>query len=159
MIIKKINKIKSVENTKKKYVRFCPKCNSGDIGQDKSTMQSLGYLPTKYICNNCGYSSFNFPEIDVNEVDKLDLQKPQDGKISKNQSELVDTSYGKFYVRVWGKITGPFFLISGLIYLYLILSSDYYDNFDFLFVIGLLIVGVFICYISFSKNSEVKNNQ
>ena len=73
---------KSAKKERKKYIKFCPKCNSIDISQDKSTMQSLGFLPTKYICNNCGYTSFNFPEIDVNELDKLHPQKNKKQKIN-----------------------------------------------------------------------------
>jgi len=56
---------------KKQYVQFCPKCESINIEQDKSTMQSLGYLPTKYICKNCGFSSFSFPEIELDEIQRL----------------------------------------------------------------------------------------
>ena len=150
---------KSIKKERKNYIKFCHKCNSIDISQDKSTMQSLGFLPTKYICSNCGYSSFNFPEIDVNELDKLHLQKKQETRESKNQSELIDTSYGKFYVNVWGKIIGPLSLIIGLSYLHFILNSASYDNFDLLMTIGSIIFGIVICYISFTKiNSRNKNN-
>ena len=104
MVNKKIKNVELIKKEKKKYTKFCPKCNSIDIRQDKSTMQSLGYLPTKHICNDCGYSSFNFPEIDINKINKLHYKKFQETKESKNQSELIDTSYGKFYVKVVWKI-------------------------------------------------------
>ena len=104
MAVKKNKITKSTEKERKSYIKFCPKCNSIDVTPDKSTMQSLGFLPTKYICSNCGYSSFNFPEIDINEVDKLNIQKIQKTKESKNSSELIDTSYGNFYVKVVWKI-------------------------------------------------------
>ena len=90
----KSKKNKSAEKERKDYVRFCPKCISVDINQEKSTMQSLGFLPTKYICSNCGYSSFNFPEINIDELDKLNLQKNRETEKSKNQSGLVDKSLG-----------------------------------------------------------------
>ena len=90
----KSKKNKSAEKERKDYVRFCPKCISVDINQEKSTMQSLGFLPTKYICSNCGYFSFNFPEINIDELDKLNLQKNRETEKSKNQSGLVDKSLG-----------------------------------------------------------------
>ncbi len=149
-------KNKKQKSTKKEYVKFCPKCNSIDIYQDKSTMQSLGFLPTKYICNNCGYTSFNFPEIDIDELDKIHPQKKQETEKSKNQSELIDTSYGRFYVKVMWKIVGPSFLLFGLIYLYFILNSYSYKNFDLLMVIVLIILGSIMCYITFRKIDDDK---
>ena len=142
---------KSTKKERKSYIKFCPKCSSIDIYQDKSAMQSLGFLPTKYICNNCGYTSFNFPEIDVDELDKIHPQKKQETKKSKNQFELIDTSYGRFYVKVMWKIVGPVFLMYGLIYLYFILDSDSYENLDLLMPIGLIILGIIMCYITFTK--------
>ena len=148
---------KSTKKERKNYIKFCPKCNSIDIHQDKSTMQSLGFLPTKYICNNCSYTSFNFPEIDINELDKLHLQKKQETKESKNQSELIDTSYGKFYVKVMWKIIGPVFLIFWLIYIYFVLHSEY-ESITLLAVIIFIILGIFMCYFAFTKpNDKLKN--
>ena len=118
-------------------------------------MQSFGYLPTKYICSNCGYLSFNFPEIDVDELDKLHPQKKQGKKESKNQSELIDTSYGKFYVKVVWKILGSIFLMFWLIYLYSILNSDSYKNLDLLISIIFIILGIVMCYFTFTKNKSL----
>ena len=156
MTIKKNKISKSTKKEGKNYIKFCPKCNSIDIHQDKSTMQSLGYLPTKYICSNCGYSSFNFPEIEVNELDKLHLQKKQETKESKNKSELIDTSYGKFYVRVMWRIIGPVFAIVGLIYLYLNLHSIEGRNVEISVDLVMIILGLTMIYISFIKLNKHK---
>ena len=152
----KKKKQRFTKKERKNYIKFCPKCNSIDIYQDKSTMQSLGYLPTKYICNNCGYSSFNFPEIDVNELDKLHPQKKPETKESKNQSELIDTSYGKFYVRVMWKIMGPVFVIIGLIYLYLNLYLIRGRNVEMSIALVIIILGLTMSYISFIKLNKHK---
>lgn len=139
---------------KKGYLKFCPKCNSININQDKSTMQSLGYLPTKYICDTCGYSSFNFPETGLDRLNKLHIKKPRE----KNQSELLDASYGKFYVKVMWKITGPVFLAFGLIYIYLTIKPPY-EGLDLLIGIAIAVIGAVMCYITFTihKNSKIQN--
>ncbi|MBI2559417.1 hypothetical protein HYW20_08900 [Candidatus Woesearchaeota archaeon] len=156
MVTKKNERRNLIKEERKKYIKFCPKCNSIDIYQDKSTMQSLGYLPTKYICNNCGYSSFNFPEIDINELDKLHLQNKQGVKESKNQSELIDTSYGKFYVKVMWKIVGPIFLVFGLIYIYITISSHSYEGLDLLIGMIIAILGTIMCYITFTQKQMIR---
>lgn len=152
--MKKIKKGGGMESNKK-YIRFCPKCNSIDINQDKSTMQSVGYLPTKYICNYCCHSSFNFPEIDINKLNKLHLQKYLSNKKS-NHDELIDTSYGNFYVKVVWKIIGPVFLVFGLTYIYFSINSDSYTNFNLLMGISSIILGIIMCYITFKKAAEAK---
>ena len=152
MVIKKTTK-NQIEKGKKKYVRFCPKCSSIEINQDKSTMQSLGYLPTKYICSNCGYSSFNFPEMNLNKLDKLHIKTHQE----RNQSELLDTSYGKFYVRIMWKIAGPVSLIFGLIFIYLTINSYPYDGLDLLMGIAIAAMGAIMCFITFT-NKDTKQN-
>ncbi len=51
------------------YVKICPKCRSLNISiVNKITM---GFLPSEYICNNCKYTGFIFPEINVNKIKKL----------------------------------------------------------------------------------------
>ena len=146
--IKKKNKIKEISG---KYIKFCPKCNSIDTYQDKSTMQSLGYIPTKYICNYCGFSSFNFPEIEIEEIDKLQINFKK-VKTGLGNSELIDTSYGKFYVRVMWKILGPISFIVGLIYLYFISHSIENKDIDRLTALVLIIFGLMMSYISFIKS-------
>jgi hypothetical protein len=137
---------------KEKYIRFCPKCNSIDVNQDKSTMQSLGYLPTKYICSSCGYSSFNFPEINLNKLNKLHIKNQK----VKNQSELLDTSYGKFYVKVLWKAIGPIFLMFGLIYIYFTIKYYSYGSFDLLMGIIIAILGAIMCYITFTNYKKIR---
>ena len=140
--------MKIKRKAKKIYLKFCPKCSSGDINQDKSTMQSLGYLPTKYICSNCGYSSFNFPEIEDVKVKKL---KPEAHRKEK-ESELIDTSYGKFYVRVMWKIAGPSFSLLGIVLLYFGLRIM--DYFQISLSLGLIVFGLGMSYITFIKLSN-----
>ena len=149
MAIKKTTK-NQIEKGNKKYIRFCPKCKSIDINQDKSTMQSLGYLPTKYICNNCGYSSFNFPEMNMNRLHKLHIKTTQE----KNQSELLDTSYGKFYVKVMWKIVGPASLVFGLIYIYFTIKTYSYESIELLIGMIIVILGVIMCYITFTNKDN-----
>lgn len=111
----KDKKKKSSKKEKVKYIKFCPKCSSIEINRDKSTMQSLGYLPTKYICDNCGYSSFNFPEIEIEKINELKIKSKESDK-NNLKSELIDTSYGKFIVRGYWKIFGPLSLMLGLFF-------------------------------------------
>ncbi|OIO40335.1 hypothetical protein CO154_01380 [Candidatus Pacearchaeota archaeon CG_4_9_14_3_um_filter_31_7] len=59
-----------MENKKKKYVKICPKCNSLDVKIDMQGALVAFGLPAIYICNDCGFKSYIFPEIDLNEVEK-----------------------------------------------------------------------------------------
>lgn len=129
----------------KKYAKFCPRCKSSDVSRDISTMQSLGYIPTKYICNKCGFSSFTFPEVEISKANEIKEDKNKQ-KFYK-ESELIDTSYGNFYVRVMWKIIGPIFLIAGLIYL---LSLNNFD-FEAIIALCLMILGSIMIYITFIK--------
>jgi|GEM_PF-6532896 len=132
-----------------RYIKFCPKCNSIDVNQEKSTMQSLGYLPTKYICNNCGYSAFNMPEIEPDKVNSLTIKNTNAVYLSEIESEKIDSSYGRFYVRVMWKMFGPASLIFGLIYVYFAVNSYSYGSLDLLAGIILVITGAGMCYIAF----------
>ncbi len=52
----------------KKYLNICPKCKSTDVHMEKDNLATgaMG-LPTKYVCEKCGYAGFNFPEMEVSE--------------------------------------------------------------------------------------------
>jgi len=56
-----------------RYVKICPRCKSIDVQVSHqgslSGLTALG-LPTMYRCKKCGFSSYSFPEIDLNEVKK-----------------------------------------------------------------------------------------
>lgn len=105
------------KKTKDRYTTVCPKCKSPDIRQDKSTLQQLGALPTMYICNKCGYSSYSFPEVNVSELDgfeeEVDKENLRDSR--KKKSILLDPSYGNFQVRFVWKIGAPITIIIGLL--------------------------------------------
>ena len=138
-----MKKIKQKE-IRKQNTLFCPKCESVDINQDKSTMQSLGYLPTKYICGNCGLSSFTFPEIDLDKVETLKTKK---FNVKENKSELVDTSYGNFYVKVMWKILGLLSIIFGIIF--------YWSSNESLLLsiggLGAIILGIIMIFVIYFK--------
>jgi len=101
---------------KYEYVMVCPQCKSTDIRQDKSTIQSLGYVPQMYICNRCGHSGYAFPEIEISQLKKFeeDIHTSGLSDTSKDQTPLMDISYGKFIVRGAWKIFAPIVIIIGI---------------------------------------------
>ena len=52
-----------------KYIRICPKCKSIDI--DTVDRFTTGFLPNKYMCNNCKYTGLIFPEIELDKINKI----------------------------------------------------------------------------------------
>jgi len=52
----------------KKSTKICPKCKSKDISPDFS-LNTFGEASefNKFKCNNCGYSSIFFPEVEKKE--------------------------------------------------------------------------------------------
>jgi len=101
---------------KQEYVMVCPQCKSPDIRQDKSTMQSLGYLPQMYICNRCGHLGYAFPEVEISQLGEFEAEVSASGAsdAKKDQTLLVDVSYGKFFVRGVWKISAPILIILGI---------------------------------------------
>ncbi|MBI2658846.1 hypothetical protein HYX05_01960 [Candidatus Woesearchaeota archaeon] len=146
-----MKKVKTRQITKKtnkeKYVKFCPKYNSIDVEQDKSTLQQVGYLPVFYICKYCNYSGYTFPEIEISGINKLKTEK----KSVDEKSELMDMHYGKFMVSIWWKIIGPMFLSVGLILLYFYFNSANIDYFIFFISIAFVIGGLAMTFISYLK--------
>ncbi|MBI2541093.1 hypothetical protein HYV80_00085 [Candidatus Woesearchaeota archaeon] len=150
----KRNKKIKVTDKNKRYIRFCPKCSSINVQQDKSTMQSLGYLPTKYICCNCGFSSFTMPDIDVNKTNKLKIKNKKSVNLSKIESEKIDTSYGKFITMIFWKISGPLSLIIGFVLLFAVYVSESINYFNLVYSLFLIMFGGFACYISYLKQTS-----
>ena len=109
--------------TSEKYIMICPKCKSIDINMDKSNpLQGAMGLPAMYICNKCGHSGYTFPEIKFSEIEELkeekEISKKPDSKIEKDDTPLVDTSYGDFQVRIFWKISAPIILFAGIFLLF-----------------------------------------
>ncbi|MGB9707989.1 MAG: hypothetical protein ACPLXC_01515 [Candidatus Pacearchaeota archaeon] len=68
------------QNKNPRYVRICPRCRSLNIkvsNQGGSAGTYFG-LPTVYKCQNCGYSNYTFPEIDLNEFKRRKEENEND---------------------------------------------------------------------------------
>ena len=129
---------------------MCPQCKSININQDKSTMQQLGELPTRYICNNCGHSGFSFPEVLLSELEKFEKEMGKSGSIDtkKDKTPLLDDSYGKFEVRFMWKILSPIILIVGIIFLLNQLLTG----------LVILSVGLIMSYITYFKKIKLRDD-
>lgn len=144
-----INKMKTMKKKAKKqedFVMVCPKCKSPNVDADKSNplSPSMG-LPRMYICKRCGHTGNIFPEVALSEITKLEksiIEKPE-----KDETPLVDTSYGTFEVRAIWKVAGPIALLFGMAVLF---TMPY---------IGavLLVAGIFMVYISYFKKKKLKS--
>jgi predicted RNA-binding Zn-ribbon protein involved in translation (DUF1610 family) len=56
---------------KSKFVKICPKCNSLNVRVDlRGPLVAFG-LPSIYVCEECGFKGYFFPEIDLNEKEEL----------------------------------------------------------------------------------------
>jgi hypothetical protein len=75
------------KKVKPKYARICPKCNSLDINQETPGASSniIFGLPTLYKCKNCGFTSYIFPEVDLNEKHNLDLKEKNKEEHNKDK--------------------------------------------------------------------------
>ena len=134
--------------TESAYVKICPNCKSEDIFQEKSTMQALGYLHTRYVCENCGYGGFQ--TIEVKQSELKNLKKNDENKNAK--SELIDMSYGKFAVRLLWKILGPISIVIGIFLIF--------DEEKFLEISGIyyILTGIFMLYITYFKKRKLSEN-
>ena len=134
---------------REEYIKICPNCKSIDINLDKSTLQQTGALPSMYICNKCGHSGFIFPEIKVDELKKFEkeVDKKKLRRLKKDNSKMIDNSYGIFEVRFMWKITAPIFLILGLRVIYL----------DPISGIILTLLGVIMVYITYFEKKGLKD--
>ena len=142
--------VKKQQVKKDNYVRVCPQCKSIDVSQDKSTMQQLGELPTRCICNNCGHSGFVFPEVSESQLEEFEKEIKQSGlaNTKKDNTPLLDDSYGKFEVRFMWKILSPTILIVGILFL---LNQP---------LIGVIIlsVGLIMGYITYFKKRKLRGD-
>ena len=141
-------------NKKKKYIKICPKCKSPDIRMDKSTLQQLGALPAFYICNKCNYSGYNFPELEISGLNKF-KEKSNKKHAKKFSSELVDTAYGKFEVRLIWKIESIAILLVGILLLF---KEPDYEAGEKIAGIILILIGAFMFYITYFKKRKLKDD-
>ncbi len=66
---------KSEEKKEVQYIKLCPKCNSVNVNLNQKGGLAFFGLPAFYTCKNCGYTNNFFPEIEIDEVDKLNVRK------------------------------------------------------------------------------------
>ncbi len=66
-----------------KNPKICPKCLSLNIERKILPYNALG-APSPFHCNNCGFESFIFPEIDPNKTKELNKIRNK-SKISINK--------------------------------------------------------------------------
>jgi len=137
MAIKKssrTNKKDKEDNLGMTKTKVCPRCNSIKISQDKSNplVGAVG-APPKFYCENCDYTSFVFPEVNLEKAKKMKT------KIIKkdDKTKKVDTSYGDYLRKFWWKIIGPIALIVGLIIIY---SNSDYTTGGILIIISLIMI-------------------
>ncbi len=48
---------------------FCPKCKSSNVKKEMNVLLAAG-APQQWICEDCGYSNFIFPEITKIKISK-----------------------------------------------------------------------------------------
>jgi hypothetical protein len=141
---------KKSKKNKERHITICPKCKSPDVYIDKSNpLQPVIGLPANYMCNNCNYKGFNFPEIETSKLKKFQKQineKKQAGARKENALP-VDTAYGNFMVRAIWKISAPITLIIGIFLLFIVP------------ILGLIITatGLIMLYITFIKRKNLKS--
>ncbi len=141
---------KKKSSKKEKYVMICPQCKSPDVYMDKSnSLQPFMGLPAMYICNKCKHSGNSFPEIKLSELEDFEeeVTKEHLSNIKKDDSPLVDTSYGNFEVRVFWKISAPITLLIGI---FLLIKEPISGT-----IITLL--GIFMFYITYFKKRKLKD--
>ena len=141
----------AMKKYKKKYIKICPKCKSPDIRTDKSTMQQLGALPTMYICNKCRHSGYSFPELEISGLNSLKSLR----KAKKDKSELVDTSYGKFEVRLIWKIESILILMTGM---FMAFGELFYEPLERAIGIIIILIGAFMFYITYFKKRRLRED-
>jgi ribosomal protein S27AE len=53
-----------------KYVKVCPKCSGRIRIHHSNIFSKMGFLPTTYKCEKCGYVGKYFLEVPINELEK-----------------------------------------------------------------------------------------
>ena len=147
---------KKKKAVKERFLRFCPKCKSNEVSMEKSNPLFGAYgLPANYVCSGCGYSGKVFPEVKASKF--KELKKSIAGKPNQElKSNLVDSSYGDFVVRVWWKFMGPAAIIFGLISLYLWFNSTNPRRGLVLLIVSLFVfvLGAVTTYFSYFKRHK-----
>jgi len=141
---------KKKSSEEEKYVMICPKCKSPDVYRDESNpLQPALGLPARYICNNCKHSGYNFPEVKLSELEKFEEEVTEEhlSETKKDNSSIIDTSYGNFEVRAVWKISAPIILLVGI---FLLFKKP---------IIGMAItlLGIFMFYITYFKRRKLKD--
>jgi transposase-like protein len=63
---------KAPQRGKEKSVIVCPKCKSMDVGLDKANSTQIALeFAARYVCNNCGYNGYFFPNVPVSKLGKI----------------------------------------------------------------------------------------
>ena len=57
-----------------KKINICPRCGSTDIKIEMGPLVGTG-KPNPYVCQNCGFSSMFFPEIDNEKAKEVKVKK------------------------------------------------------------------------------------
>jgi hypothetical protein len=128
---------------KEQFIMVCPKCKSIDVHMDTTNpLQPAMGLPVMYNCNNCKFSGYHFPEVEVSKLKDIEVNKEH---INKDKTDLVDTSYGKFTVNVYWKIISPITLLIGL---YLLIFKDV------IYGSILTVMSLFTFYIAYIKKKK-----
>lgn len=57
------------------YVRVCPRCGSHNVKMSRTPL--VGYLGyhTPNVCQNCGFTSVFFPEVQLEQAKKIEVKK------------------------------------------------------------------------------------
>ena len=54
--------------------RFCPKCKSTNVSKELNVLLAIG-IPQEWKCNECGFTSFIFPERELNKRKNKNAKK------------------------------------------------------------------------------------
>ena len=84
-------------------IKFCPRCKSTDVSISKSNpLQGAYGLPATYVCYNCGYKSYFFPEANFqNPEEKKKFEKSTSkSKTKMVENKEIDVNYGNFLFRL-----------------------------------------------------------
>jgi len=91
--------------------KFCPRCKSTDISVNKDNpLQWSSGLPVTYVCNNCNYKSYSFPEADLQTpIEKSKFEKSTiKKKTEMPEDKEIDVNYGTFWVKLIRSIKSLF---------------------------------------------------
>jgi len=69
----------------KKTITKCPKCGSSCISADLTNAASVLTGSNQRMCNDCGYSSTFFPEVDINEEQKTNRKSNKKDSINSKK--------------------------------------------------------------------------